>query len=282
MVNNSSLPNVVSSFVSVPFLNDNTISTAQLLNHCTQPQLVSEFKPPSIKFVDYRNLQLVLKSIFFTGVYVLKFTVHDRELIISCSCRATLKGVCIHICKTVEAITTANGNDYFAQLLPNGLFDLAFKYQADFEKKEGAKGIAIVKKKEVLSLYPFDPVTSPTPLQAILALRLPPVKKRVEKQAALGFVIMLPYAGRQPPFIIPASGLMNKTNERILSWLKFMPELDKRIERSINSNQLEIVKMGVQIMVQSDEIAADNQQDSSFNWSIKMLYVFNNWKRFFP
>lgn len=282
MVTTKSFPKATSNIVAIPFDKDKGISTEQLMKRCVDAELINEFHFPSIKFIQYRNHQLVLKCTFFTGDYDVKFKASEKELQVTCSCKGKHPGVCIHICKTVAVIVSRYGKCYFAQLLPNRQFDLAFKYQFGFDKIETESGIYLMQRKEVMQLFPFDKPNFPLALDDILSLKVPSEKKMPEKREAVAFLLMLPYAGKQPPFIVPAFGKMSKSNDRITSWTKFLPVLDEEAEKSISVHQLDLVIKGSQVRERSEEFGKENNYSRMPKWNEKMLAAFNEWKNIYP
>lgn len=282
MVTTKILPKVTTKEVAIPFTKEKAISTMQLIRRCANAEQLNGTHDPSIKFIHYKGHQLLLKCTFATGDYDIKFWTSDDELRVTCNCKDAQPGVCVHVCKTVVAITEKYGDKYFAQLLPNRQFDLAFKYQFGFDKIESERGIGLTKRKEVMQLFPFDMPDFPLAINDILSIEAPPVQYNPEKREAVAFLLILPFAGKQPPFILPATGKMAKGNDRIVSWKHFLPLLDENAEKLVNVHQQELILKSSRQQERSEVFAIENNYRRFPKWNDKMMAAFDDWKEIYP
>lgn len=285
MVTAKSLPKARTKEVAIPFTQEKAISFRQLMKDCVDPKQANALNAPALKFVQYKNHRLLLKCTLPVGQYHIGFRAAGEELRATCSCKEARSGVCVHICKTVEVITGWYGEKYFSQLLPKRQFDLAFKYQQGFDKIESERGIHLVKRKELMTLFPFDSPVFPMALDDILALKNPPERRKpeqVQKRDAIAFLLMLPHSGKQPPFVYLASGKPTKWNDKIMSWTKFLPSLDENTEKSISVFQHELIIRSRLLHEKSEKFAKDNNYRHWVKWNDSMEAAFNEWKGIFP
>ncbi|NLR67310.1 hypothetical protein HGH92_23600 [Chitinophaga varians] len=285
MVTSKSLSKATMKEVAIPFTREKAISFSQLMKVCVDPEQVKALYSPALKFVQYKNHQLLLRCAFREGQYHVGFRAAGDELRANCSCKEARPGVCVHICKTVEVITSWYGEKYFSQLLPNCQFDLAFKYQQGFDKIESERGIQLVKRKELMTLFPFDSPVFPMTLDDILTLKRPPERRKpeqVQKRDAIAFLLMLPHSGKQPPFVYLASGKSTKGNDKIMSWTKFLHSLDENTEKSISVFQHELIIRSRLLHEKSETFAKDNNYCHWVKWNNSMEAAFNEWKGIFP
>jgi|GEM_PF-2546620 len=271
--------------VVIPFNKEKAISFRQVMKDCVDPEQVSALRYPALKFVQYKNHRLLLRCTFRSGNYVVGFKAVGDELRATCSCKETRPGVCVHICKAIEVITSWHGDKYFLQLLPKRQFDLAFKYPQGFDKVESERGIQIVKRKELMALFPFDSPILPMPLDEILAMKITSERKKTEqvgKRDAISFLLMLPHSGKQPPFIYLASGKPTKGNDKIMSWTKFLPSIDDSSIKSINGFQHDLIVKSSRLFELSEKFAKDNKNQSWVKWNNDMAAAYDEWKQVFP
>lgn len=267
--------------VCIPFIDNYEISFKSIKENCLDRELLAGISTPTIKFIEYKNHQLALNSLFPTNEYEVKFKAIDNGLQAMCSCKDKRPGICLHIYKTLEAIAERYGRNYFAQLVKNNQFDLAFKYPTSFDKEENDRGICIKKRKEVMQLFPFENSTYPIPLDKILSLKTPPEVMMPEKRESIAFLIMLPHSARQLPFLLPAIGKLAVSNDKVLSWIKFLLVVESDTEKLMNVHQLDLVNKAYQLRDRSEALANVTDYFSKPNWNQQTEVIYNDWKKVF-
>ncbi|MBS0027084.1 hypothetical protein [Chitinophaga hostae] len=271
-----------SASVAIPFTNGNCISLEELQKQSIDGLLLKDIAHPLVKFQAYKNHQLVLKSKFATGDYILTFNADSKDLHVACSCKNKAPGICIHIFKTIDAIAYKYGNKYFEQLQENKQFDIGFKYPDAYDKIETDYGITLAKRKELKQLYPFENTSWPLPLSDMLALEPAIESVAREKRAAVVFFVALPYGKRQFPFILSGYGKLSKGNDQLVSWVKFGPEIDEAIGRPYTVDQLGLYLKAGELRKKVEEFAKKYGDVYRISWNLEVQEIFQEWKILYP
>ncbi|SHL10805.1 hypothetical protein SAMN05444266_10267 [Chitinophaga jiangningensis] len=282
MVTAKSFPRSAAGTAILPLTKDYGISLEILKENCLDADLLTGIGVPTIKFMEYKSHQLTLNSFFPSNDYVVKFKIVDNSLQVVCSCKEKRPGTCLHAYKTIEAITGKYGKGYFSQLVRNNVFDLAFSYPASFDKEENERGISVKKRKEVMQLFPFEKSAYPLPLDEMLKLKVPPEVGFPAKRESLAFFVMLPHSGRQLPFLMPALGRLTIGNDKVLSWVKFLPMVESEHEKLMNVHQLDLSIKADQLREKSDALGEQRDYCREPNWDKQTQVIYNEWKKLFP
>lgn len=242
-----------------------------------------DWHSPTLKFISYKNRQLVLLNSWENKSYTLTLQVDESYLLVCCGCGNNSDSICRHAYAGIYTILWHLGEYYFERLRPCAAIDLAFKHTNCFDKKESVAGIDAAPRPELNYVFGMSEAET-APIAAALSFKSSPANSvAAESGEGLCYIIAISYRCKKLPALLPCLGKLNNNRTDIKFFNGFLSGIDGKSGNELTNEQKELNSYSFELWKMVEDLPGhllqtEVKEDEKQNFET----AFSHWMKLLP
>lgn len=237
---------------------------------------------PKLDFISLNDGTLKLNNTCNDRSYEMTVFIQPTELHISCNCGTKVETICLHSYKALERLTWIDSTLFFKEYQPGGLVEISTQHGRYFNIKSTEMGLEIKPKSELGMVYYLSGKLDLPAFNHVC--HLPGLIQKpaaAMKNTALIYILADNYKDRQPPFLLPCIGYLNKVGTDIKWFDDFISGTQKKYDEYLTQQQRTLNLLCYEMWQLAEElpgslISIPNTQSEEMN------RLFHLWQQVFP